>query len=207
LVNEMTEQLKALQSLAKSFGEGNTWAAKLMATVIYVICHDGWGKSRSLLTQLGVRERLLCISTAHDPQPDNLLTEALLLGFRFTDGNVEHFPRFLMPPNPENPFKWIPFAEWWEQPVYCRGNEDIITRKELVLTVRSKDGGGHFDSELSCAKYVNLKTGAGWKKFNGDNEPLPPDPAHLVTVWAIGWELHEAIIEHERQLRAQPKGV
>ena len=78
----MTDQLKALSSLAGQFAKGEQWAAKLMATIIYVICHDGRdAKTRSLLTQLGARDKLLCIDTAIEPEPGNLVSLALFDGY------------------------------------------------------------------------------------------------------------------------------
>lgn len=195
--HEMIEQLKALESLAQKFGEGEAWAAKLMATVIYVICHDGHGPIRSLLSQLDVRGQLNCISTAEAPSPGNLLTLPLLFSVQLGGERPSHIPNFMVP-ELANTFKWIPFTEWWEQPVYSRGLEGVITRKDLVLAVRSKDGGGHFDSELSCAKYVNMKSGSGWK-FTVNGEALPNDPIHLLTIWAIGWELFKSLIDYDQQ--------
>lgn len=202
---EMTEQLKALGSLAKQFSQGEQWAAKLMATIIYVICHDGRDvRTRSLLTQLDARDRLVCIDTALQPEPGNLVTLPLMMLFRFGEGHAGQYPRFLEKGQSE--FPWRPFEEWWGGAVYSTGTENIITRKELVLAVRSKDGGGHFDSELSCANYVNMKAGSGWKSIVGDVE-LPPDPSHLLTIWSVGWELVTSVNEHQRRLRSQPTGA
>lgn len=198
LVNEMSEQLKALQFLAEQFGDGRMWAAKLMATIIYVICHDSHGPTVSLLSQLGARDKLRCVSTASEPHPGNLLTVPLMLGFHLGGAGPIQIPRFRM--HELSIFKWYPFNQWWEQPVYCRGTEEIITRKQLIFAVRSKDGGGHFDSELDCANYVNMKLGAGWIASVGEVD-LPPDPSHLITVWAIGFELFTSIVEHDRQQR------
>jgi hypothetical protein len=202
----MSEQMKALSSLAKQFSNGEKWAAKLMATIIYVICHDGRKetKIRSLLTQIGARDKLMCINTALEPTPGNLLTLPLMLGFQPGGAGPTQIPRFLMPANQARPFGRVPFSVWWEQPVYSRGTEEIITRRELVQAVRSKDGGGHFDAELSCAKYVNMKGGAGWTSTRGQ-EKLPPDPSHLITIWAIGWELFTSIVEHNRRLQQSPQ--
>ena len=203
VANELREQLRALESLAEQFGRGERWAGKLMATVIYVICHDGRDKkTRSLLTQLDIRHELKCINTAQNPMPGNMLTSALMLGFRMSPEGSGQIPRFLMPPRGE--FKWVPFVEWWEQAVYSQGDQNIITRRELVLAVRSKDGGGHFDSELECANYVNMKAGAGWQNMRGD-EVMPPDPSHLLSVWAIGWELFTSLVSHGQQQQSPIK--
>jgi hypothetical protein len=205
LVQELREQLTALGQLSVLFHSGQTWAAKLMATVLYVICHDGRDKTRSLLTQLGIRDQLSCISTALPVRPGNILTIPLMLGFTFGPNHTGQVPRFEMPDMP--PFPRVPFSEWWEQAVYSLGDQNIITRKELVLAVRSKDGGGHFDSELDCANYVNMKAGAGWFNLIAGEEQ-PPDPSHLITVYAMGWELYHSLAEYDEQQRqSRPEGA
>ena len=122
---------------------------------------------------------------------------------RVGGGQTGHFPRFLCENKPE--FPWKPFEQWWNGAVYSTGTENIITRKELVLAVRSKDGGSHFDSELTCANYVNMKGGAGWRLMEDDVE-MPLDPTHLFSIWTIGWELTTSINEHQRRLQSQLKG-
>ena len=113
LLGELREQLTALGELSALFDSGQTWAAKLMATVLSVICHDGRDRTRSLLTQLGVRDRVSCITTALPPRPGNRISTALLLAFRAGSDGINQVPRFMMP---DKSFPRIPFAECWGQP-------------------------------------------------------------------------------------------
>lgn len=205
-IQELREQVRALRLLSWLFSRGETWAGKPIATTIYVICHDGVGKSRSLLSQLGIRDELNCITTALAQVSGNILTLPLLLGFQFgrPDG-VVHIPRFTM--YDYNKFERIPFEEWWSQPAYSQGETNIITRKELVLAVRSKDGGSHFDAELACENYVKMRSEGGWQKQSVEGEDMPPDPTHLISMFAMAWELYHSLLEYDQQQQSPPEGI
>jgi len=205
-IHEMKDQLRALGILAAQFGKGETWAAKLMATVIYTICHDGTGRTLSLISQLGMRQNLQCITSALDPVPGNLVTMPLMLGIRVSVGaDGGFFPRFLH--SDVTKFEWMPFEEWWEQPVYSKSENNIITRNKLVRAVRSTDGGGHYDAELTSRDYVNLRAGAGWKNHSDGTDLVEPNAAHLLTIWAIGWELAVSMNGRARLKQPAPKGT
>jgi hypothetical protein len=126
-----------------------------------------------------------------------------MMVFEVGAGTAGQRPRFLSENQSDLP--WRPFDDWWNGAVYSTGTENIITRKELVLAVRSKHGGGHFDAELTCANYVDMRNGAGWTRMVADEE-LPPDPSHLLSIWAIAWELATSIYTYHQRRRSQLAG-
>jgi hypothetical protein len=69
-----------------------------------------------------------------------------------------------------------------------------LTRKELVLTLRDQEGGGHFDEELRNPAYIAISTpDFGWKWITPDGEkPINPG-AHLATMRQIAWEAEKSI--------------
>jgi hypothetical protein len=193
IIKETTDQLKALDSLAIAFGRGHAWAAKLMATVISTICHDGWDqRSKSLITQLGWRSGLMCITTARKPIHGDIFAQTLTLAW--DPVGPKRAPRWAL--FPRATFEKIPFEDWWAEPVYTDAS-GVLTRKDVVHIVRSQDGGAHFDAHLTSQQYLGLRTGAGIQRCVGDNfdNPLPSEPTHLLTVWSIAWELYFSFSE------------
>lgn len=202
LLNELVEQLTALDRLSGLFKNDEPWPAKLIATIIYVICHDGIGKTRSLITQLDMRDQLMCLSTANRLELGSQSPMPLLLGFVLEGAASRQTPRFLLR-DPDD-FEWMTFKDWWNQPVFSPELDGALTRCDLVSKVRSKDGGSHFDAELDCAKYVNLRAGTDWR-FSVDGQELRPDPSHLLSILAIGWELLMTFEKRGQYLRWRAK--
>jgi hypothetical protein len=75
LVSALNEQLGAIKASSAAFDAGVTWEATRLATAAYVILHDGKRRTVSLLTQLGVKEKIPFISSSVPANPYNLLAK------------------------------------------------------------------------------------------------------------------------------------
>jgi hypothetical protein len=75
LVSALNEQLGAIKASSAAFDAGVTWEATRLATAAYVILHDGKRRTVSLLTQLGVKEKIPFISSSVPANPNNLLAK------------------------------------------------------------------------------------------------------------------------------------
>jgi len=188
LVKETGEQLHAIRELMICFESGGQWAGKLLATIIHMLCHDGWGKSKSIISQLGYRTRLTCITTAVKIDPKAFVQSPPTLGF---SGNG-WIPRCAMLPREH--FIKIPFEEWWSEPVFV-DNGRILTRKDLILELRCRDGAGHVDTSIDNKEYLSLKNGGGWVVITEDRNDLPSQPLHLLVTYTIAWELYNSFVE------------
>lgn len=190
VVAETGEQLQALRELMIKFESGEQWAGKLLATIIYMLCHDGWAKSksRSLIIQLGYRTWFTCITTANEIIPNAFVQSPPTLAF----GGTGWIPRCAI--QSRDHFTKIPFEEWWAQPVFVHEGH-TLTRKELILELRFKDGAGHFDSALESEQYMLLKQGGGWEHFSDDFGKLPAQPIHLLITYTVAWELYNSFVE------------
>ena len=85
LLANLCEQLEFLRASCAAFDAGNEAEAKRLATTIRVLLYDPKkSRSRSLLVQLGAKERLKYLDTAHYEllNPSNLLPYLGLVGIR-----------------------------------------------------------------------------------------------------------------------------
>lgn len=189
---ELAEQLVALRKLSADFDGGDIWAAKLLATIVYVLCHDGRPPVKSLLSQLGMRDTLQCVNTATPASPGNLIHQNTLIAIQFGQGGVRQVPIFQGSDASIHPR--VSFAEWWGGPVFV-GNapaSEEVSRSQLVQSIRSQDGGSHYDATLSSGYYLTLKQGGGWQMtHHGAKQPL--EPVHAISMRAIAWELDESL--------------
>ena len=51
--------------------------------------------------------------------------------------------------------RWVKFAEWWSEPVFVDEHRKELSRRDVVLTVASRDGGTNVDPNLTMA-YARL---------------------------------------------------
>lgn len=190
---ELAEQLAALRKLSADFDGGEMWAAKLLATVVSVLCHDGRQDVKSLLGQLGIRDTLQCVNTAFPASPGNLMHQNTLIAIQFgAGGGVRQVPLYQGTEAEAHPK--VPFTEWWGGPVFV-GNAPAsveVARWQLVYFLRSQDGGSHYDATLSSEQYLILKEGGGWQMVSG-GQKQPLEPVHAISMRAIAWELDQSL--------------
>jgi hypothetical protein len=198
LVEALAEQRGAIRASGASFDEGELWEAKRLAAAVYVLVHDGKGRTKSLLTQLGVRASLRFLSTAKPLDPKNLLTEHSLVSMRVevreTGSRARYRPAFDLYEQ-LFAFNRLQFLSWWEEPVIRDNQRRVLSRKNIVFSLRDQEGGAHFDEELRDEVYKSLvkENSAGWVVQKGDvMQPVMPGP-HLATMRQIAWELERTL--------------
>jgi len=206
LEEALAEQREFLRQSSAAYDAGSSAEAKRLATAVYVMMHDGAGRTRSLLGQLGLRNSMKFLSTAHKVPPETVPKTALaFMSFRSLDEQVQFFPRFYNP-KLRDEGRFLAASEWWDEPVYQAlgkplpqniwGEGRTISRKNLVFHLRNQDGGAHVDEELRDEAYVDLalKAGTGMeiKRMDGTYAPVPFP--HLATMRQIAWEIEQSMI-------------
>ncbi len=91
------------------------------------------------------------------------------------------------------------FEKWWNEAVYENAKGQKLSRFDLVSSLRSKDGGSHFDGELPSTPYLEMKdNGAGWMSTGGDlgNSVAPVKNGHLATMRHIAFEVQQSIVNY-----------
>ena len=184
LQHQFYEQLRFLKNSANSFDSGFEAEAKQLALRLRVLLHHT-GKSRSLLSQLQKGDiAFLDTSDAHSRGGVNPYS-----GLLFVAAGPPH-SRFIAPLD-DYPWssRWIPFEEWWAQPIFVDDKGREISRRSLVLTAANQDGGAHVDPTLDPV-YADLakKNSLAW--FAGDERGMAPIPGpELVAIRQIAHEV------------------
>jgi len=192
-LNELNEQLAALKSSNAAYDAGEVWEAKRLATTAYTLLHDGRGRTKSLLSQLGILDQMEFLASAPPINPDNLASDFPLVIIRMTvnPASATYLPRLEDGP----PLRqWLPFADWWAQIILKDQRGLSLTRKDLVLTLRDQEGGSHFDAELTNPAYISAKEGnMGWVLVTPEgSQSIDPGP-QFATMRQIAWELEQSI--------------
>lgn len=164
------QQVAMLRRSLIAYDEGHFEEAMRIASSIYTLLQDpkrpDKSKTRSLLTQMGQKQRLQFAQTC------KIDLEARVKRFSWRNpvplchpqkvfGEVVYTPIFGR--INDGIGKRTSFAKWWKQPIFENFHGERLSRMELINKVRSQDGGGHFDPiidsrpyhELSNSKYLH----------------------------------------------------
>ena len=185
---------EALQLSSDAYDRGYKGEAKRLALAVRVLVHDT-GASTSLLTHLGKKD-IPFYATPNWPQmggrnllPNNTLVGVLNRGGADVDESLEYKPNLdsldnVFPPRDLN------FDEWWDDTAVVDAQGEAFARKQIVLTLANKDGGGHVDAELT-RKYgaLSRQNSFGWKVTVDGEQHDPPHGAHLAAMRQIAYEM------------------
>jgi hypothetical protein len=194
----LDEQICALVASSRSFDEGEQWEAKRLATVAYTLLHDGGRNSRSLLGQIGKKD-ILFTSTCRGIDDTNLLAEEPLTMMRMSSEDMVYLPiKGELLDSPAG-FKRLKFSKWWEEPVFKDMDKRWLSRKNLIFSLRSQEGGSHFDPALRDDVYKGYKEGlrSGWMFRDSKGVETFVAGGPLATMRQVAWEIADTLIRNE----------
>ena len=207
---ELEEQVLALRALSQSYDDGNHWEAKRLAATIYILFHDGRGRTRSLLGQLGLKDRIFLPSSKLDllgPMRVQGFTPVLQSNNRLVMMSVsvdksEYIP--ILDTNPHGTAHPLMFYDdWIDETVFGETIGTNLTRNDITQTLRNQDGGSHVDSHIRNEQYQLFKDqGApgmphidGAVTFGASNhDGQPVINGVRATMRQIAWEVDQALI-------------
>lgn len=197
LLDELRDQAIFLRRSSESFDEGHEGEAKRLAATLRLMIHDH-GRSKSLLGQLEVKEKMLFLDTAEPINPRNLApTPGLAMMQLVSDGKAgegRYVPRCKQPPLFAS--RDLRFQPWWKGDVAKDAKGELFSRRDFVMTVANKDGGAHVDPALNAA-YADLtrNNSMGWMvSTGGTNEEVPfGGNIAFVCVRQIAYEVQETL--------------
>jgi hypothetical protein len=212
LEQELSEQIEAMRSSAMAYDAGKVWEAKRLASSLYILAFDGNGRTKSLLGMTGHKSGLKVISSVwHPPKEEGKTVSYAAAGSpllvakfsRATGG--EYVPKLGDHPN-FSELQSLPFSQWWEQKISSDDLPYKLTRKNVVFSVRTQDGGGHVDEAISDEDYWTFKH-FGHTSFTFNDQSISiqvtgvnPDPGAKplrncvpATVRQIVWELDHSL--------------
>ncbi len=195
LLEHLDEQIEFLKDSCQLYDGGRIREYKRLSLSIRIILHDT-RHSRSLLSQLGVKDNLVYLNTA-EPFFENTATEFRsnlgLVAMTMSPEGINYIPK-LSSPFPEsssNPN--TDFNSWWTERLMDGDQGHLLSRKFCVLNVADKDGDAHVDPQLpedylqlSKNDRYNIKVMWG----TGEETYSSPIPA---TVRQVAHELVETI--------------
>lgn len=192
LVQALHDQLAALRSSCAGYDSGNLWEGPRIATVVYTLVNDGRAKSKSILTQLGVRASMSFVSYSVPQIPGNLMAWLPLCWMMVGHEGARYAPLL---GDVAQDRRAVKFQDWWTEAVYENVAGQKLSRMNLVFALRSKDGGSHFDEELPITPYLELKeNGIGYTQRGENGQQVLIRNAHLATLRHIAFELEQSIL-------------
>ncbi len=194
LVNHLLSHLKFLYSSNASYDNGFEDESKRIATTIRVLFHDT-SKSKSLLQQLNLKNRLSYLDTCMPYFPMNLMPHMGLLQMRVTTGSGASYLPVL--DNGAEDFhkqnKLISFDNWWDKIIVLKDSKsNIFTRKNLILYIANQDGGSHVDPELDKMYWeITRNNSLGWEYVDtiGNIKKAPDNNPAFASVRQISYEV------------------
>lgn len=158
-----------LNASAENFDKGSLWEAKRLATSVHTIVYDGRpnSNSRSLLSQLDIRNNIKFVATGEPIHLANLFHQMPLVGVHGSlgdgataiflpvlDGAPKDIPQIY---GGSSVTRRIACKTWWDDELIIKMNQLTLTRQKLVYALRNKDGGSHVDPVVSGSPdYVTL---------------------------------------------------
>jgi hypothetical protein len=184
------EQMDFLRLSADAYDAGVEHEAKRLAGTIRNLVWDK-GQNRSLLTHLGVKDKLGFVDTAPpDPPPPPVVV--LSFGLAVAEmllvpgAATRYVPAFTVPDD-QRTSPATSFVDWWTLPVLRDQQGHEFSREDLVLGLAHKDGGVHIDRTITGA-YAALTRENSLGFGQGDGRPMANSVVH-VSVRQIAWEL------------------
>jgi hypothetical protein len=153
LTLQLKRQVDFIERSCEIFDQGHEDEALRIALSIRVLIHDT-NQSKSLLTLLGVKNKIKINTTMTINRPENLEDDMEII---YIPLMITQFGR--KPPLEKNDIKGtLSVNDWWNETIMIQFNS--ITRKDIILTAANQDGGAHVDNKPS-SKTKELKEGIG----------------------------------------------
>lgn len=153
LTEQFSRQVLFIERSSASYDQGHNDEALRIAVALRVLIHDT-SKSTSLLTQLGVKNKIL-LSTTIGTGKTREQCEGKLFYTVPLMISLEGVKPLLDKATSEG---MLPVEEWWNEVIMIQNG--IFTRKDIILAAANQDGGAHVDDNPSN-KTKKLKAGVG----------------------------------------------
>ncbi len=92
-------------------------------------------------------------------------------------------------------WRWLAFSSWWEHdPIFSSGSgKGQVSRKSLVLNLRDKEGGAHYDAEVAESDYSKMATNPVWVFKSNDQEHSELVGLELASMRQVAFEVLETL--------------
>jgi hypothetical protein len=197
LLTQLKEQLGFLRTSSELFDLGVTQEAKRLAVAIRVLVHDGKGRSKSLLGQLGLKGRLFRDTAIPFDSRNRLPSWCLIQSLHVAHHDGTMSAKFVIPTDGRGPGREIPFDDWWYQIVFGNGAGLTLSREQLVRAIADQDGGAHVDAAIDAAYAAFSREGATGLRVTNSTGTTIVHGAELAAMRQIAREVLESFEEYE----------
>ena len=151
-------QRAMLHASCMAYDQGHHWEALRMATAVYTLVHDH-GTNRSILSQLKLKDKVTYGSSIGPINPEHIARANMFTPLvHLYRGEFRPLVQIGLAEGEESmSVRFLSFEEWWQREIIFKNYTATLTRRQLVLSLRNQEGGGHFDEELRNPNYVALR--------------------------------------------------
>lgn len=207
LLAHLDEQLAFLDSSCWAFDQGAEAECKRLATHVRILVHDT-GRSTSLLTHLGVKERLWFHDVAVEQRERYTAMRAaghvpLLVGglVAIEMSPTSRYVAKTIAPNPTATARMSRFDDWWREQALFPMSGPPPSRFDLMDWLVHKAGGAHIDDELP-PPFVALMSGEAMGIHFPRIEPPPQNSPIPAAMRQIAEELRTSLRDQLELVRA-----
>lgn len=209
MIQKFNEQITLLLNHCAQYDAGKLFYAYPISTVLRVLLKDSSKKCTSLLTALGIKERLKFMDTSfpkgciagweiNDAHNLTVMEHSIYAGLTSKtltgsgdDVRVSLRPLFQHPNQPQP--RWIDFDSWYNQEVLNDGTHKM-SRKNIIENFAEKEGGCHVDPESTPEQATFVQPTSLQIQINGCIMDFNPAPVY-VSLRQIAWEVLESLTE------------
>lgn len=189
--------MRMLDKSCADFDKGDYGEALRIALALRVLLHDGKGRVRSLLKQVGLKD-VLFFDSAEDVNPANLMPTLCLVTIRMVGPEAEFVAPLGM--HMGRPVWMLPFAEWWQRTVIAVPGQFSLSRGELVHVMADQGGGAHFDEAIDDRYYRLTRENALGLRVCTPIGDRPIDGIERATIRQIAQEVRASLVEPRRTI-------
>jgi hypothetical protein len=206
LLAALHDQRELLRNAAERYDGGSEAEAKNIAVRLRVLLHDT-KNSHSLLTQLGVKERLPFLDTTNVEMPlgiPHFDAGLCMIHAQLGDDGYSRYAPAMQNMDPERSHPPQAFVDWWSASVVIANSGEPVCRREFVLWLANEDGGAHVDSSLQGAYAELSKTGLVTFRPELGDDPKFKDlvsPSVRQIAYEVERTLDDSLYEEEGALK------
>lgn len=205
MMQKFNEQKTLLLDHCAQYDAGKLFYAYPISTVLRVLLKDSSKKCTSLLTALGIKERLKFMDTSlpkgciagweiNDAHNLTVMEHSIYAGLasKTLTGSGDNVRVSLRPlfQHPNQP-RWIDFDSWYNQEVLDDGTHKM-SRKNIIENFAEKEGGCHVDPESTPEQATFVQPTSLKIQVNGYIMDFNPAPVY-VSLRQIAWEVLETL--------------
>lgn len=184
LLEQLEDQLHFIDASCQSYDAGVQREAKRLAVSVRVLLHDT-GRSKSLLTHLGMKERTMFIEGMPEVIIGKITTAraGAFPGLAVIEigpsAKPTYIPTFQVFPLGRNMLR---FGRWWNDPRMSDPRGNKASRYDIVTWLANQDGGAHIDGLKSPYQALSRDRSMGFSHGSVDGVSVPlesPIPAAM----------------------------